>query len=77
MLAETLVDGDTGEVLVERGTVLDKTVLEQLAPAFANGLNTSVWEPSADGMIKEPVVLQTVKVVSPHDPEKVFFGVKT
>ena len=41
-LAETLVDGDTGEVLAERGTVLDKTVLEQLAPAFANGLNTSV-----------------------------------
>lgn len=70
-LAETLVDGDTGEVLAERGTVLDKTVLEQLAPAFANGLNTSVWEPSADGVIKEPVVLQTVKVVSPRDPEKV------
>ncbi|MBS4770135.1 DNA-directed RNA polymerase subunit beta [Carnobacteriaceae bacterium zg-ZUI240] len=70
-LAENLVDVETGEVLAVSGTVLEKDVLENLAPHFANGLNTIVLEPSADAVVTDPVTLQVVKVYSPVDADKV------
>ena len=70
-LAETLVDAETGEVIATEGTVLEREVMERVAHALDNGLNTVTLYPSEDGVIKEPVTIQVVKVYSQVDPERV------
>ncbi|HRK99509.1 MAG TPA: DNA-directed RNA polymerase subunit beta, partial [Trichococcus flocculiformis] len=70
-LAETLVDPETGEIIAEKGTELDRGVMERLAPYLDNGLNQVTLYPSDDGVVTDPVVMQVVKVYSKKDPEKV------
>ena len=70
-LAETLVDPETGEIIAEKGTELDRGVMERLAPYLDNGLNQVTLYPTDDGVVTDPVVLQVVKVYSKKDPEKV------
>ena len=70
ILAETLVDPETGEVLAEKGTELDRGVMDKLAPYFDNGLNEVILHPSEDGVVAEPVHVQVVKIYSNVDPEK-------
>ncbi|UJF15746.1 DNA-directed RNA polymerase subunit beta [Jeotgalibaca sp. MA1X17-3] len=70
ILAETLVDPETGEVLAEKGTELDRNVMDKLAPYLDNGLNEVILEPSEDGVVADPVHVQVVKVYSKVNPEK-------
>jgi DNA-directed RNA polymerase subunit beta len=70
-LAETLVDPETGEIIAEKGTELDRGVMERLAPYLDNGLNQVTLYPTDDGVVTDPVVMQVVKVYSKKDPEKV------
>lgn len=70
VLAETLVDPETGEVLAEKGTDLDRNIMDKLAPYLDNGLNEVILEPSEDGVVTEPVRVQVVKVYSKVNPEK-------
>ena len=70
-LAETLVDPETGEIIAEKGTELDRGVMEHLAPYLDNGLNQVTLYPTDDGVVTDPVVMQVVKVYSKKDPEKV------
>lgn len=70
-LAETLADPDSGEIIVEKGTKVDKTVMSKLAPFLDNeDFKTTTYTPSGDAVLTEPVTLQTIKVESPEDPEK-------
>ena len=70
-LAETLVDPETGEILVEKGTVITHTVMDELEKHLDNGLNNETYYPSEDGVVTEPMTVQVIKVVSSKDPERV------
>ncbi|MHC9533386.1 DNA-directed RNA polymerase subunit beta [Dellaglioa sp. BT-FLS60] len=70
-LAETLADPDTGEVLAQKDTVIDKQVMETLAPYLdRSDFKTVTYHPAEDGVVTEPMVLQIVKVYSQVDPER-------
>src|SRR5699024_4374569 len=69
-LAETLVDPETGEILAEKGTVLSHQVMDTLAEAINNGLNSVTYYPSEDAVVTEPMTVQVIKVFSPKDPER-------
>ncbi|MBF0843710.1 DNA-directed RNA polymerase subunit beta, partial [Streptococcus danieliae] len=70
-LAEPLVDAETGEILVEAGTVMTRDLIDQLAPQLDGDLNKIVYIPNDSAVLTEPVVLQKFKVVSPVDPDRV------
>ncbi|WP_347861731.1 DNA-directed RNA polymerase subunit beta [Salimicrobium sp. PL1-032A] len=71
VLAEPLVDEETGEVLAEKGDKIDRRLLNKLIPYFDqedNALAEEELEPS-DGVMDEGVNVQRVKIVDPTDPE--------
>ena len=71
-VAETLADPDTGEIIVNKDEVIDKQVMDKLAPYLArDDFKTFTFHPSEEGVVQEPMALQIVKVYSPKDPEKV------
>ncbi len=70
-LAETLVDPETGEILFETGTVINHEVMDKLEPFLDAGLNNETFYPSEDGVVTEPMTIQTIKVFSPKDPERI------
>lgn len=70
-LAETLADPDSGEVIVEKGTKVDKTVMQKLAPFLdREDFKTTTYTPSGDAVLTDEITLQTVKIESPENPEK-------
>ena len=70
-LAETLVDPETGEIIVEKGTVLTHQVVEEtLGSHLENGLNSVTYYPSEDAVVTDPMTVQVIKVFSPKDPER-------
>ena len=71
-VAETLADTDTGEIILNKDEVIDKQVMDKLAPYLArDDFKTFTFHPSEEGVVQEPMTLQIVKVYSPKDPEKV------
>ena len=70
-LAETLVDPETGEILLSEGTELDTKNMEILEPHLAAGINMVTIEPSPEAVVAEPIDLQIIKVYSPKDAEQV------
>ena len=70
-LAETLVNPETGEVLLEEGTVLDQERVQALIPHLESGLNKVTLYPSEDSVVAQPIDLQIIKVYSPKNPEQV------
>ncbi|MGO3170270.1 MAG: DNA-directed RNA polymerase subunit beta [Bavariicoccus seileri] len=70
-LAEPLIDPETGEILVEADTVVDKEVLEKISDDIDNGLNVVTLYPSDDGVVPEPVDIQVFKIYSPNDADRV------
>ncbi len=70
-LAETLVDPETGEILVEKGTVITHQIMDEfLGEHLVNGLNSVTYYPSEDGVVTDPMTVQVIKVFSPLDPER-------
>lgn len=70
-LAETLVNPETGEVLLEEGTVLDQERVQALIPYLEAGLNKVTLYPSEDSVVAQPIDLQIIKVYSPKNAEQV------
>ncbi|WP_071130092.1 DNA-directed RNA polymerase subunit beta [Enterococcus timonensis] len=70
-LAETLVDAETGEILVEKGVEMTHEVMDNLKPYLLAGLNAVTFYPSEDAVVTEPMTVQIIKVISPNDPERV------
>lgn len=70
-LAEPIVDPETGEILVNTDTLVTRDVLDLIEPLLDNGLGNFVVEPSDDAVIPEPITLQSIKVYSPKDSERV------
>ncbi|WP_125582356.1 DNA-directed RNA polymerase subunit beta [Levilactobacillus cerevisiae] len=70
-LAETLADPDTGEVIAQKGTVVDKDVMKTLAPYLdQEDFKMVTFQPSDEAVVTEPLKLQIIKVQSPDDPEQ-------
>lgn len=71
-VAETLADPDTGEIIVNKGDVIDKKVMDKLAPYLdREDFKTVTYQPSEEGVVQDPMILQVIKVYSANDPEKV------
>ncbi|WP_367296395.1 DNA-directed RNA polymerase subunit beta [Levilactobacillus yonginensis] len=70
-LAETLADPDTGEIIAQKGTVVDKDVMKTLAPYLdQDDFKMVTFQPSDEAVVTEPLKLQIIKVQSPDDPEQ-------
>lgn len=66
-VAETLVDPETGEIIVEKGTVLDRRTLDKVLPFLENNhIGYKTTQP-VGGVVQEEVTLQSIKIYAPHD----------
>ncbi|WJP97697.1 DNA-directed RNA polymerase subunit beta [Macrococcus bovicus] len=68
-LAEPIVDVETGEIVAEEGTLLDRRNLDQIIDVLENNANLKVYE-LENGLLDEPIEIQSVKVYIPGDEEK-------
>jgi len=71
ILAETLVDPETGELLAKEGTEITRDVMDELAPHIDNGLGGVTIYPSDEAVVTDPIDLQIIKVYSKEDSERV------
>lgn len=71
VLAETIADEETGEVLARKGDKLNRRLLDQLIPYLEkeeDPVGEKILEPQ-DGVLDEPVKVQSIKIFDPTDPE--------
>ncbi|PRO64617.1 DNA-directed RNA polymerase subunit beta [Alkalicoccus urumqiensis] len=68
-LAETLVDTETGEVLAEEGTLVDRRVLDRLIPYFEQGVGLTRYNLQGGVIDDEDVDVQTVMIYSQTQEE--------
>ncbi|MFB1100722.1 DNA-directed RNA polymerase subunit beta [Terribacillus sp. JSM ZJ617] len=70
-LAQPIVDEETGEVLAQKGDKLDRRLLDKILP-YLDGSNgkfgENILEPH-DGVVQDQIIVQTIKIVDPTDPE--------
>lgn len=62
-IAEPLVDPETGEILVEAGTVMTRSVIESIESHLDGDLNKIVYIPNDAAVVTEPVVLQNSRLL--------------
>ncbi len=70
VLAEPIVDTETGEVLAEAGDKIDRKLLNKITPFIdreESRIGEEVVEPK-DGIIEDPIRYQTIKIVDQKDP---------
>lgn len=65
-LAETLVDPETGEIIAEKGTVLDRRTLDRILPILEKNIGFKKLSPYG-GVIEDDVILQSIKIYAPND----------
>ncbi|OIU72881.1 DNA-directed RNA polymerase subunit beta [Rossellomorea aquimaris] len=65
-LAETLADPETGEILAEKGTVLDRRTLDKVIPYLEEGIGFKTYQQSG-GVLEDDVTLQSIKIYSPNE----------
>ena len=63
-LAETLVDPETGEILLEKGELIDRRALDRLAPYLDKGVGYQEFE-KIEGVVDEPTTIQSIKIYAP------------
>ncbi|GAB4074371.1 DNA-directed RNA polymerase subunit beta [Barrientosiimonas marina] len=71
VLAEPLVDPETGEVLAQRGDRLERKLLDKIIPYLEdqdNMLGESFVDTNQE-VLEEPVRLQSIKIMDPSDPD--------
>ena len=67
-LAEPIVNAETGEIVAEEGTVLDRRNLDEIMDVLESNANSEVFELEGS-IIDEPVEIQSIKVYVPNDEE--------
>lgn len=67
-IAETLVDPETGEILVEAGQLLDRRTLDRILPYLEKGIGFKTVHPRG-GVLKEDVELQEITIYSPQEQD--------
>lgn len=65
-LAETLVDPETGEIIAEKGTILDRRNLDRILPALEKNINFKSYNP-VGGVVEDEIILQGIKIYAPGD----------
>ncbi len=65
-IAETLVDPETGEIIVEKDTVLDRRNLDRILPFLEEGIGFKTFKPFG-GVVEDDVLLQSIKIYSSTD----------
>ena len=68
-LAETLVDPETGEVIAEAGTVLDRRMLDKVLPFLEGSVGYIEATPTGGVTQGEAFNLQSIKVFAPDDAD--------
>jgi len=70
-LAETLVDPETGEIIAEKGVMLDRRTLDRIIPNLEKNIGFKTLSPIS-GVVEDDVLLQSIKIYAPNeDDEKV------
>ncbi|WP_337017727.1 DNA-directed RNA polymerase subunit beta [Oceanobacillus massiliensis] len=70
VLAESVVDPETGEVLAEKGERLERKLLDKILPYLEreeDRFGEKVIEPH-DGVLEDEIYIQSVKILDPTDP---------
>lgn len=70
-LAETLIDTETGEIIAEAGTVIDRRLLDKLIPALEGNVGRFTVKATKDLLEDENVGLQMVKIFSPSEDGRI------
>lgn len=65
-LAETLADPETGEIIAEKGTILDRRHLDKILPALEKNISFKSYNP-VGGVVEEEIILQSIKIYAPGD----------
>src|SRR5699024_8717464 len=71
VLAEPIVDPETGEVLAQKGDKLERKLLNKIIPYLEqeeDKLGETIYELD-EAVLEEPVHVQMVKIFDPTDPE--------
>ncbi|TQR18947.1 DNA-directed RNA polymerase subunit beta [Psychrobacillus vulpis] len=68
-VAETLVDPETGEILVEAGTLIDRRVLDRLIPHLENGIGFKTLS-QVGGVLEDDITIQSIKIYAPNDEDQ-------
>ncbi|QNR08865.1 DNA-directed RNA polymerase subunit beta [Macrococcoides canis] len=69
VLAEPIVNTETGEIVAEEGTLLDRRNLDQIMDVLESNANQKVYDLD-NSLLDEPIEIQSVKVYVPGDEEK-------
>ncbi|MCQ6276456.1 DNA-directed RNA polymerase subunit beta [Bacillus sp. V3B] len=65
-LAENLVDPETGEIIAEKGTLLDRRNLDRIIPSLEKNIGFKTYSPYG-GVVEEEVLLQSIKIFAPNE----------
>ncbi|OZI13144.1 DNA-directed RNA polymerase subunit beta [Bacillaceae bacterium SAS-127] len=68
-LAETLADPETGEIIAEAGTLLDRRALDKIIPNLESGAGFKTFRQSG-GVVEEDIVVQSIKIYAPNNEEE-------
>ncbi|MCP3764434.1 DNA-directed RNA polymerase subunit beta [Domibacillus sp. A3M-37] len=68
-LAEPLADPETGEIIAEAGTVLDRRTLDKVIPYLEKGASFKSYRQTG-GVIEDDMTVQTIKVYAPNSEEE-------
>ncbi|GGE54307.1 DNA-directed RNA polymerase subunit beta [Pullulanibacillus camelliae] len=68
-LAEKLVDPETGEVLAEEGTLLDRRTLDRLLPVIEAKLGFGQYTPTTGVVEGQEITLQSISIFAPDDED--------
>lgn len=69
-LAETLADPETGEVLAEEGTILDRRTLDRLIPYLEENVGFKRYSVVGGVMEETDLNVQSIKIYAPNDQEE-------
>ncbi|HLR65886.1 DNA-directed RNA polymerase subunit beta [Virgibacillus alimentarius] len=71
VLAEPIVDQETGEVLAQKGDRLERKLLDKIIPYLEdeeNRLGERMLEPQ-EALLEDPIRLQSIQIIDPTDPD--------
>ncbi|MEJ9279708.1 MULTISPECIES: DNA-directed RNA polymerase subunit beta [Ureibacillus] len=67
-IAETLVDPETGEIIVEKDTILDRRTLDKIIPYLEKGVGFRTLS-QVGGVLDEDITIQSIKIYAPNDED--------
>lgn len=67
-IAETLVDPETGEIIVEKDTIIDRRTLDKILPYLEKGVGFRTLS-QAGGVLDGDVTVQSIKIYAPNDED--------